>query len=134
MVFFILRYLISIMLLIDKENTTTTFILNSSLFGVTTTGLNIELYSDFTKVESSFALPSNTSQWPQRYDKYVFLTSAFNMLKVGLYSFKIIDSAKVVYAVGMLKVIDVLQTEEQQVDGNYITMEQIGSDDDYIVL
>lgn len=118
------------MLVIDRENPTQRFVVTATQYGLS--GSTIEILSDYSKVSHSYNLPANTSDWQGRYDEYVFNTDIFSGLTNGLFSYTI-KSGDVAIEVGMLKVVDKLESQDQRTGEIYQSVQDSSSDDDFLI-
>ena len=105
--------------------------------------------SDFTNKSYSFDLPANTSPYPSRYDEFVLAMAAYaeedyseedymvdgmGSCESGLYNYKIIETTtSKICEVGLLKIVESIKTEQQELNDTYTVIEPEATDDDYIV-
>lgn len=119
------------MLIINKSASTAQLLVTTSEISTTSTGSTLNVFSTASNVTSSFNLPTDTSPYPDRYNKYSMPITAFSGLTTGRYNYTITNGG-VVTESGVMDVIDNLQTEEQKVESNYVFINDT-TDDTYII-
>ncbi len=121
------------MLVINKSDSTTRFIITITEVNPVTTGSTIDLVNQFNNVNYSFELPSDSSLYPNRYNQFDFSTETFSGLTDATYTYTIKDSNSQTTETGLLKVVSDVKTSQEQVDDRYIYIPSIPTDDDFIV-
>lgn len=121
------------MLVINKSSITTKLITTVSEINVVTSGSTIELFNQSTNVTTVFNLPADSSAYPSRCNEFLITTSTFSALTKSIYSYKIKDSNGFTTETGLLKVVDDIRTEQEEVDSNYVYIEPSEEADDFIV-
>jgi len=111
-----------------------TFIVTCSEINPITTGSTIYLVNQYSNTTNTYNLPDDSSPYPDRYNQFILPTSTFSGLTDGTYTFIIFDSGGNVTERGLLKVIDLKETTEQEIDNQYIFIASDSTDDEFIVI
>lgn len=121
------------MIILDKSFTGNTFIfITATETGLpVTTGLTLNITNISTNVEYVLTLGSDTSSYPQRYNKYQ--VPSFSGIPDGKYVYIINNSNNKLIEEGLLECNSEILTQEEIVDEEYIYQVVPSTDDDYIV-
>jgi hypothetical protein len=98
-----------------------------TVFFVTSSGGTLDLFDKSSNVSSSFILTGSSSEFPDRYFKYEVSTDTLTGITEGTYKYTIGAAS------GLLKVVNEVLTPTQEVNANYIYVQESDSSDDYIV-
>jgi len=120
------------MLIIDKEKEQTRFILTLTEVAPDATEFTLNIFSPYSSQTFQFTLADNSSEYPERYDEFTLETSLFANCKPGKMNYKILNGDDVIEE-GILMVVDKIQTQEEQIAEQYISIEPEETDDDFIV-
>lgn len=115
-------------LVLNKGEVNTKWVVTTYEMNPITTGSTIELINVATNVNSTYALPTDSSPYPSRYQEYNLTTSDYSGLTAGIYSYVIKDSTSATTETGLLKVIN---NDDNPVD-SYVVLSGSSTDNDYI--
>ena len=121
------------MLVIDKSQPNTRFIVTLTDVNPITSGSTINLFNLATNVDTTYDLPFDGSLYPNRYNQFDFSTSTFSALTEGYYTYAINDVSGGTTELGMLKVDDIVQSIEEDIKAVYFIPTGSTTQDDYIV-
>lgn len=120
-------------LVIDKSLSTQRLLFTANEIYSGFTGVVLNVFNLSTNVDESISLGEDVSPYPNRYNDFQVETNSFSALTKGTYSFRLSSNEAYNLETGLLKVVDEVQTPEQEIDSNYTYIEPTSTDDDYVI-
>jgi hypothetical protein len=120
------------MITIDLSKNITKILVTVSEINPITTGSTLTLVNTATNAETSYNLPNDSSQHPERYNLFELETTQFSGLTESRYAYTIKDSETNITEIGTAQVISGITTPQQDLVDNYVFIDS--NDDNYIIL
>lgn len=120
-------------LVIDKSLSTQRLLFTANEIFTGFTGVVLNVFNQATNVDTSINLGNDVSDYPNRYNDFRPSTNLFTDLANGTYSFRLSCNERDNLETGILKVVDDVETPEEEVANTYTFIEPTSTDDDYVV-
>lgn len=113
-------------------NTSFIFTITEGNTGTTTSGLTLSLQNLYDNTNSQISLPSDSSPYPARYNKYSLPITTFSGYSEGKYEYSIDQSGSTIET-GILNITSYTGSSTTEWTSQYKSLPTTEVDDDYIV-
>lgn len=126
-------YLYDMTLLVDKSLSTVRLILTATESLNEFGDVELRLVNEATNVGHVISLHEDISLFPDRYNEFNEPIEAFSGLSVGVYTYQLYSSENQILETGLLRVVDSIQTPQEEMASTYTYITPADTDDDFII-